>query len=113
MTDYYGIREPADNTDLTAEAGTNTTTVICSFLSETTDDAYNGYYYHNLTRSTGVLITNYVGLTKTITVPVITAQTAGDTFYIINPWRVETLSGTVRSKGLSLTNRSKGLEVVK
>lgn len=112
MTDYYGLREPSDGSALTAEAGTNTVTTVCTFLTETTNDAYNGQYYYNITRSTGVLITDYVGLTKTLTVPAITGQTAGDTFYIINPWRVETLSISVREKGLSITNRSKGLNVV-
>lgn len=113
MTDYYGIREPADNTNLTAEAGTNETTVVCSALLETDNDAYNGFYLHNVTRSTGGLITDYTGLTQTIIMVATTGQTVGDSFYIINPWRIETVSGTVRDKGLSITNRSKGLEVIK
>lgn len=68
---------------LTADAGTNTTTIVDAALSSSTDDYYNGWIVYNTTRSRAAIITDYVGSTKTLTLSwAITAQTTGDSYFI-------------------------------
>ena len=71
--------------ELTMDAGSNTTTIVDSALSSSTNDYYNGWYLFNWTRFKGAIITDYVGASKTITVlPAIASQTTGDSYSI---WR--------------------------
>lgn len=68
---------------LTADAGTNTTTIVDAALSSTTDDYYNGWIIYNTTRSRAAIITDYVGSTKTLTLSwAIASQTTGDSYFI-------------------------------
>ena len=75
-------REPANGTN-TADAGTNTTTLVDAALTSAADDFYNGWFLYNSTRNKGVAITDYAGSTRTLTHPTITGQTAGDAYIIL------------------------------
>jgi hypothetical protein len=67
---------------LTTGAGSNTTTIICSALSSSTDDYYNGWVINNLKDNSIGIVTNYVGSSKTITCTTMSGQTNGETFNI-------------------------------
>ena len=51
----------------TADAGTNTTSVVDSALLSSTNDYYNGWILYNNTRNKSTVITDYDGGTKTLT----------------------------------------------
>lgn len=75
-------QEPASGTN-TADAGTNTTTLVDAALVGDTDNYYKDWYLYNSTRSKGAVITAYTASTKTITCETIAAQTSGDSYYIV------------------------------
>lgn len=67
----------------TADAGTNTTTVVDAALLSTTNDYYNGWILLNLSRAQSSVITDYDGSSKTITLAwAITSQTTGDSYLV-------------------------------
>lgn len=70
-------------TSLTADAGTNTTTIVDAGLSSTTTDYYKGWFLFNSTRSKGAIVTAYNGSTKTLTLSwAIGSQTTGDSYFL-------------------------------
>lgn len=71
-------------THLTADSGTNTTTIVCAELQGEADDYYDDAYVQNFTRNSIVKVTSYSASTKTLTVPTITGQTDGDLFSVFN-----------------------------
>jgi len=75
-------REPAAAT-YTADAGTNTTTVVDSQLTSVANDYYNGWSVYNTTRGLWGYVTDYDGGSKTITCQTIAGQTSGDTYYVM------------------------------
>jgi len=78
-------REPEGTSTLTAESGTNTTTIVCTTLSSSVDDYYNNFVVINTTRGKTSLVTDYDGTTNTMTIsPAIDAQTDTDVFYVID-----------------------------
>lgn len=94
-TVHDGLAEPADpggavytmvDGTTTATDGTHAVLAINDFDNDT-DDNYNGDYLYNITRSTGVIITDYDaddGDDGSVLVhPNIAGQVAGDTFYIL------------------------------
>jgi len=67
----------------TADAETNTTTVVDAALLSSTNDYYNGWIFYNLTRNKSTVITDYVGSTKTITLAwEIASQKKDDSYFI-------------------------------
>jgi hypothetical protein len=99
-------REPAGAGTYTADAGTNTTTVVDAGLAGT---AYIGKYLYNSTRSAGAEITNYVDGTKTITLgTAIASQTTGDTYYILD-WVAFTTTLTPGTAGFVYIKINLGL----
>jgi hypothetical protein len=88
-TVHDGIMEDNSGANYTTETGTTTTAVYVSTstLDNNTDDNYNGDYLYNVTRSIGVIITDYdaddLGGYSVLTHPTITGQIVGDEFYII------------------------------
>lgn len=85
-TDHAGdTREPDGAGTLTADAGTNTTTIVDAALSSAVNNYYVGATVYNSTRTSVSVVTAYVGATKTMTIsPAITSQTSGDTYYILD-----------------------------
>lgn len=94
-TVHDGLAEPADpggavytaiDGSTTATDGTHFCLAVGDFDNDT-DDNYNGDYLYNVTRSTGVIITDYDaddGDDASVLVhPNIAGQVAGDTFYIL------------------------------
>lgn len=70
-------------TGLTADVGTNTTTIVDAGLSSSTDDYYKGWIVYNFTRLLSAIVTGYNGTTKTLTLSwAITSQTSGDTYFV-------------------------------
>jgi hypothetical protein len=99
-------REPAGAGTYTADAGTNTTTVVDAGLAGT---AYIGKYLWNTTRSLGAEITGYVDGTKTITLgSAIAGQTTGDTYYILD-WVAFTTTFTPGTAGFAYIKCNLGL----
>lgn len=99
-------REPAGAGTYTADAGTNTTTVVDAALAGT---AYIGKYLYNTTRSAGAEITNYVDGTKTITLgTAIASQTTADTYYILD-WVAFTTTMTPGTAGFVYIKINLGL----
>jgi hypothetical protein len=99
-------RDPAGAGTYTADAGTNTTTVVDAALAGT---AYIGKYLYNTTRSAGAEITNYDNGTKTITLgTAITSQTSGDTFYVLD-WVGFTTTFTPGTAGFAYIKCNLGL----
>jgi hypothetical protein len=99
-------REPAGAGTYTADAGTNTTTVVDAGLAGT---AYIGKYLYNSTRSAGAEITGYVDGTKTITLgTAIASQTSGDTFYVLD-WVAFTTTFTPGTAGFVYIKVNLGL----
>jgi hypothetical protein len=87
---YYGagtdtgfvLREPT-SASYTADAGTNTTTIVDAVLISTVDSYYVGAKVYNSTRSLWSVVTAYVAATKTLTIsPAIAAQTTADLYYL-------------------------------
>jgi len=70
----------------TADAGTNANQIVDAELTEALDDAYNGDYVWNETRSLGALVTDYDAGTKTLTVA-IAGQAQGDSYYILKSFQ--------------------------
>lgn len=72
---------------MTADAGTNTTTIVDAALASAVDDYYNGWIVHNATRTASAIVTDYVGSTKTLTLSwAIASQASGDTYHLMrNP----------------------------
>lgn len=69
----------------TADAGTNTTSIVDTELDSTTNDNYNGYRLTNITRGKQAWVTDYVGSTQTLSLsPAIVGQTTADEYYIEN-----------------------------
>lgn len=88
-TVHDGLKEDNSGSNYTAEASTDTTSIYVStgVLDNTSDDDYNGDYLYNVTRSTGVIISDFDADdgsgNSVITTPSVTGQTSGDTFFII------------------------------
>ena len=87
---YYGagtdtgfvLREPVSSS-YSADAGTDTTTIVDSALTSTVDSYYVGAKVYNSTRSLWAVVTAYVAATKTLTIsPAIAAQTTADLYYL-------------------------------
>jgi hypothetical protein len=73
----------ASEAALTADAGTNTTTIVDAALASSADNYYVGGTVTNSTHAGISIITAYVGATKTITMsPAITSQASGDSYAI-------------------------------
>lgn len=94
-TVHDGLAEPADpggavytaiDGSTTATDGTHCCLAVGDFDNDT-DDNYNGDYLYNITRSAGVIITDYDaddGDDASVLIhPNIAGQVAGDTFYIL------------------------------
>lgn len=94
-TVHDGLAEPADpggavytmiDATSTSTDGTHAVLAINDFDNDT-DDNYNGDFLYNITRSTGVIITDYDADDdddgSVLTHPNIAGQVAGDTFYIL------------------------------
>lgn len=79
---YDITREPTSSTN-TADSGTNTTTLVDSVLTSTTDDYYNNWLLINTNRTAWARVSDYVGSTKTLTLDrAIASQTTGDTYFL-------------------------------
>lgn len=67
----------------TADALTNTTTIVDTELSSTTDSYYVGWRVTNITRGAATWVTAYTGATQTMTVnPPVTGQTTADSYIV-------------------------------
>lgn len=72
-----------EETGLTADANTSTTTVIDSALTGAEDDYYVGWKLINTTRNASSRISDYASSTKTITLyDTITSQAEGDSYKV-------------------------------
>jgi hypothetical protein len=99
-------RDPAGAGTYTADAGTNTTTVVDAGLAGT---AYVGKYLYNSTRSAGAEITTYDNGTKTIGLgSAIASQTSGDTYYVLD-WVGFTTTFTPGTAGFAYLKLNLGL----
>lgn len=103
-------------TSLTADAGTNTTTIVDAGLSSTTDDYYNGWIVYNSTRTTAAIVTDYVGSTKTLSLSwAIASQTTGDSYFICRNPLYKTDGTSIfapSSSGCRFLQRDNSIEIV-
>jgi len=70
----------------TAEAGTSTTHVICTAMTEHTNDLYVGGYVYDITTGVKGLISAYNGTTHDLTVATMAGMAAGNTFVVDRAW---------------------------
>ena len=77
--------------NFTADAGTNTTTIVdaeLNGLAITDNAASSGDYVWNVTRGLGSYVDSWTDATDTIVLTAaIAGQTTGDTYYIISAWK--------------------------
>lgn len=112
-TTYYLDPDNGDDADsgtkegpLTMDIGSTDTTLVDAGLSSAVDDFYNGGFLFNVTRGLGVIITDYVGATKTMTHPSISGQTTGDSYYVLMPFiDIDQFTENARSAGDKLIIR--------
>ena len=93
------------SSNITAETGTDATHVYVTkdTLAKTNDDDYNGDFLYNVTRSTGVIISDYdydngSGM-SVLTTASVTSQTSGDTFYILRSWKTTSKAAITLAAG--------------
>ena len=90
--------------NFTADAGTNTTTIVdteLNGLAITDNAASSGDYVWNVTRGLGSYVDSWTDATDTIVLTAaIAGQTTGDTYYIISAWKtIAAYTNSARTAG--------------
>jgi len=93
-----GLREPTTSHNYVDSSAANTETV-CAALLSAADDYYNGATIWNRTRGAGAIVSDYTGLTKTLTHGAIAGHVATDEFYLVNAWKTLSKAATTCAVG--------------